>query len=266
MGVIFETGYTLPSGDKPLTHARIAHANTWYSGTPAASGTASGFFADAPDNSLTFEKWKPDALPATWELDLGSAQDVDYCAIAAHTMGTNGNTLEVQYYDGAAWQDMTPATAIADNMPVFCIFATENAQRFRIRVSNGTAPTIGVVRFGEAMQMDAPLLGGHSPLDYSRMTESRSAYSMSGEFVGRSIQRQWLDTSFNWTHLSKTWIEANWKSFQKGAETDPFFIAWRPQDFSEVGYCQTDRVPAPQFMGVKAYMQASINVTARGYD
>jgi hypothetical protein len=266
MGVIFEAGYSLPGADQPLTNARIAHSGTWYAGTPAASSTATGYFAASPNNSLTYELWKPSSVTATWELDLGSAVDVDYCCIAAHTMGTNGNSVQVQYYTGSAWADLTPVTAVSDDMPIMCIFSTENAQRFRISVTGGTAPTIGVIRFGEAMQMDAPIFGGHSPLDYGRITESRAAYSMSGAFLGRSKQRQWLATSFEWTHLNKTWVEANWSAFQKAGYTEPFFIAWRPDDFSEVGYCQTENVPAPQFMGVRAYMTVGLQVTALGYD
>lgn len=266
MGVIFEAGYTLPSGDQPLTNARIAHANNWYGGTPAASSTATDYIATAPNNSLTYELWKPSSLPATWELDLGSAQDVDYCAIAAHTMGTNGNSLQVQYYNGSTWVDIIAATAISNDMPVFCIFATENAQRFRIRITNGTAPTIGVVRFGEALQMPQAILGGHSPLDFSRNTQLRQTTSMSGEFLGRTKQRSDLSTSFEWSHITKAWVDSNLKTLQTAVETEPFFIAWRPGDYSEVGYCYTDQPPRTAFMGIRSYMTVSLQATARAYD
>lgn len=269
--LLLETGDKIilseTAGDQPLTHARIAHSNNWYSsGSITASSTANGFFASGPNNSLTYEKWKPSVATATWEIDIGSVSTVDYCAIAAHNMGTSGNTLQVQYFNGSIWVNAIPATAINDNMPIFCIFSKQDAQRWRISISGGAAPEIGVIRFGAAMQMPQAIYGGHSPLDYGRMTRSRSAYSMSGEFLGRSKQRGWLETSFDWTHLTRAWIDTHWKSFQKAAESEPFFIAWRPSDFSEVGYCQTERVPAPTSMSIRSYHSVNVAVTARAYD
>lgn len=267
MGVVFETGYTLPEGDQPLTHARIGHAGNWITGgAPAASGTASRFFAAGPDNSLTYEKWKPDAVPATWENDLGSAQDVDYCGIAAHTMGTNGNTVTVQYWDGLAWQDRSPAHQPTDDMPILFIFTETNAQRWRINISAGTAPVIGVVKFGKAMQMQQAIYAGHAPIDLARQTVVRSNYSETGEFLGKTKQRSYGASSFAWQHLTASWVRNNWRPFQIACEAEPFFIAWRPITFSEVAYGQTDTVPVPQNMGLTNLMAVSLSMRSRGYD
>lgn len=98
MSAPFQPDYTLPSGDQPTTHARIAHANNWITGgTITASGTATGYDASAADNSLTYERWKPDSNPGTWENDFGSDQVTDYCLIAGHTLGTDGAGLRIQY-------------------------------------------------------------------------------------------------------------------------------------------------------------------------
>jgi len=267
MGVILESGYTVPGGDEPLTHARIAHANNWITGgTITASSTATDFFADGPDNSLTYEKWQPSSVTATWENNFGSSQDYDYCLIAAHNMGTQGNSLQVQTYDSASWTDLIPTTAITDDMPILCIFTEQTDTRARIRITNGSAPTIGVIKFGKALQMQQPLYGGHSPLDMARQTIVRSNYSETGEFLGKSKQRTYCETEFAWSHLTASWVRTNWRPFQKAVETEPFGIAWRPDDFSEVGYCQTDSVPIPSNMGVRDYMSVSLSVRALGYD
>ncbi len=263
MGTIFASGHTLTDPD----NARIAHANNWITGgTVTASGTAANFFADGPDNTLTYEKWQPDALPATWEYDFGPSQSFDYCAIGAHTLGTNGNTLEVQRYDSNSWTDLIPATAITSDMPIFVFFSSQTDTRARIRIANGTAPTVGVVKFGTALAMERPFYGGHSPLDYARETIFRSNYSATGESLGRTKQRQYLTTSFDWQHLSRSWLDSNWKSFQKAVENEPFFIAWRPTSFSEVGLCIADQVPVPTAMGIRDLHQVSLSVRARGYD
>lgn len=265
--MIFQGSYSLPGGDEPLTHARIAHSGNWLAGgTATASTTDADFFANGPLNSLTYEKWKPTALPATWEYDHGSAAAVDYCVIGAHTMGTNGNTLEIQYWNGSAWVDVIPATAIADDSPIFAIFGEQTRQRWRIQISNGTVPTIGVVKFGTAMQMERPLYGGHAPLNMARQTTLRSNMSESGEFLGRTMQRVQLSTSYAWQHLSSAWVRANWYPFQRAIETEPFFIAWRPETYSEVGLCQVDGTPVPENMGIRDLMSVEMEVRGYGYE
>jgi len=61
MGVEFESGYTLPGGDEPLTHARILHkGNRIDMKSVVADQTASSSVsADVLDNALTYERWKP---------------------------------------------------------------------------------------------------------------------------------------------------------------------------------------------------------------
>lgn len=267
MGVIFQSGYALPFGDMPLTHARIAHSGNWLSGgTATASTTATDYFANGPLNSLTYERWKPTALTATWEYDHGSAVQCDYCCIGAHTMGTNGNSLQVQYWDGAAWQNLIPATAITNDMAVMVIFGRQTRQRWRISISGGTAPEIGVVKFGLSMQMQRPIYGGHSPLELARQTELRSSYSETGEFLGRTKQRVQMSTGFAWQHLNSSWVRSTFRPFQKAMETEPFFIAWRPLEYSEVALCQADAVPVPQNMGVRDLMAVEMAVRALAYD
>lgn len=267
MTVIFQTGYSLPGTDQPLTHARIAHSLNWLSGgTATASSTATGFDADAPLNTLTYERWQPDTLTATWEYDHGSAAAVNYCAIAAHTMGTNGNTLQVQYFNGSTWTGVIPATAVSDDSPIFCIFGAQTRQRWRISISGGTAPEIGVVKFGSALQMERPIYGGHSPITLARQTILRGNYSETGEYLGRTKQRTYLATSFDWNNLTAAWVRSNWPTLQKAIEAEPFWIAWRPSTFGEVGFCQVDEVPIPQNIGTRDLMSVSMTVRARGYD
>lgn len=267
MPVILQSGYSLPGGAQPLKHARIAHARNWLAGgTALASTTDAAFFANGPLNSLTYEKWKPTALPATWEYNHGSSQSCDYCVIGAHNMGTKGNTVTVERWTGSAWAAMSPATAVTSDMPMLFIFTPTAAQRWRINISGGSVPEIGIVKFGTALQMERPLYGGHSPIELARAPEMRATLSESGEFLGRSRKRAQHVGSFSWEHLTSAWVRANWPAFQKAIETEPFFIAWRPADFGDVALCQTDETPVPQNMGVRDLMQVDLSVKALAYD
>lgn len=60
MTVAFESGYTLPGGDLSLNHARILHhGKIIRAKTITASATATGSDGEEPNNSLTYEAWKP---------------------------------------------------------------------------------------------------------------------------------------------------------------------------------------------------------------
>lgn len=295
MGVIFSTGYTpytedsgalllengddllLESGfrllldfpayaDLPTNRARIAHALNWLGGgTITASSTAAGYFAEAPDNSLTYERWKPSSLPASWEYYHTSAAECDYCCIGAHTLGTNGNTLQVQYWDGA-WQDLIPATVITDNSDIFVIFPRQSRRRWRINITNGTAPLIGVVKFGLALQMERPLYGGHAPMEFARNVVLKMNESETGEFLGRSKYRTYNETNFSWSNLSASWIRQNWGTFQRATELEPFFIAWRPGGFSEVAFGRLMAPAIPSNSGTRDLMSVEVQMRARSYD
>jgi len=114
--------------------------------------------------------------------------------------------------------------------------------------------------------MERPIYGGHAPIKFARQTILRSNYSETGEYLGRTKQRTYLSTSFAWNNLTAAWIRSNWEDLQKGIEAEPFWIAWRPTTFGDVGFCQVDEVPIPQNIGVRDLMSVSMNVRARGYD
>jgi hypothetical protein len=268
MTVILQSGYTVSGSDEPLTHARIAHAENWKKGgTVSASTTDSDYFEDAPNNTLTYEKWKPTAAPATWEYNHTSSRNIDYCAIAAHTLGSSGATIKAQYYSGSSWVNLCDPTAIDDDSPIFIIFDTVNAERYRLRIdSYSSAPEIGVIKFGVALQMQRPLFGGHKPIEWARNVVLRTNSSETGEFLGRSKQRTFRETTYDWSHLSTPWVKANWGEMQRAVETEPFWIAWRPSNYEGVAFGVTDQSPQPTNMGVQDLMQVSLNVRARGYD
>lgn len=254
----------LPGDAYPLTHARIIHARNWLAGgTVTASTTATDYFATAPTNSLTYERWKPTAVPATWEYNHGSAAAVDCCAVAAHTL--TGRVVAVEYWNGSAWVEVARGT-ITDNGPILFIFALISAQRWRINVLSGSAPEVGVIRFARALQMPRPLYGGHTPVEYGRRVVLRSNYTETGEFVGRTRQSVMLQTSCAWQHLPEAWVLANWPAMQRAIESEAFFIAWRPAESQMVAFGQTDDVPQPQTMGLRDYYEVDLSFRAHSYD
>ena len=267
MAVAFESGYTLPGGDEPTTHARIAHSGNWLSGgTVTASTTATGYFADGPDNSLTYERWQPTASPATWEYDHGSAAECDYCVIGAHDFGTVSATVNVQAEISTVWTTLVSISPTTDE-PIMAIFEPRTQQKWRLSITYaGTAPTIGVVKFGAALQMERPLYGEYTPPNFARATEVRSSYSESGEFLGRTKQRTYLEFNINWSLLSRSWVDTNWYPALKAMESEPFFLAPIPSVHGDVSLCQTTQSPAAPTQQANGYVSASLPLRAFGYD
>lgn len=66
--------------------------------------------------------------------------------------------------------------------------------------------------------------------------------------------------------ITADWVREYWKDAQRAMETEPFFIAWRPSSFGEVGYCMIDENVPPSNMGVVNYMTVRLNVRGYGYE
>ena len=268
MAVVIQTAF---SPARPLTHARIAHATITRTGTLSASGEQAGFEADAALNPLTYEFWRPDALPATWRIDAGAAVSVDYIGIAAHTLGTDGASVKPQWSDNdSAWNDITgiSAHAPAKDGPVLFLFASESHRYWRIEVTGTTVPSIGVVFIGVALAMPRPIYGGHSPLDLSRTTVIRPLTSERGQFLGRSIVRSGFHADYSWQNLTPAFYRSEFDLFVEDALRFPYFLAWRPSTFTEsVGYVWSGQNISPSNMGIgKGLMQVSISVVGLGVD
>ena len=266
MSVIIDNNLILspPEGAQPLTHARILYRTIWRKSgaTVTASSEQSDFPADMAANELTAFYWRPTELPATWEVDAGEPVTVNACGIGAHTLA--GKVIEVQQYDGDDWQtidDFSPGT----NDPLLFLFDDVEAERFRIRISgSGDMPSVGVIFFGQALQMQRPIYGGHSPLPLSRSTTREPNRSERGQWLGMSLVRRGVQTNYDWSNLTAAWYREHFDPFVEYATQSrgTFFIAWRPQDYpAEVGYCWFDQDDIqPNNSGTRDLMDVSMTV------
>jgi len=267
MTVLTASGYSWTDGK----FARVAHAGNWISGgTISASSTATDYSADAADTSLTYEKWKPSSLAATWENNFGGSEDYDYCCIAAHNLGTQGCTLEVQTYDTGSWTDLITATAITDDSPLFIFFPEQTDTRARIRITVGSAPEVGVVKFGSALKMQRPFYQGFSPSRMARQTSIIGNVSEGGEFLGRTTVRSSSNVEYQWNNLTYTWVRDNLDGkagLIQSLETEPFFLAWRPSETEDVDFgWTTGPVQPPQLSGPRDLMTFGFQAQVYGYE
>ena len=186
------TGYTV-GANQALTRARILYAPI--TGTVTATGT-NGSLAT---NDYPAQRWTPAAGSSNWTIQTAANASVDCCFIAAHNLA--GKTVLIQTATAVGGPYTTRATIVpADNSTICALFNTTagnpyTIREMRINVSDGTGVTVGIIRFGVALQMSQSIMGGHAPLQLNRATETRQSLSETGNWLGRTQQARRLQTS-----------------------------------------------------------------------
>jgi hypothetical protein len=253
------TGYTV-TGNEPLTRARIL----WQpiTGTITADGTDGALAA----NDFTWQRWSAGPSPSNWTLVTDADADVDTVFIAAHSLA--GCTVLVQTAATVGGAFTTRATLTPTSNRTIAVMINDLGapyviREFRIAVSGGTgSEQAGIIRAGKALQMTQAVYGGVQPIGLNRIVETQQAISETGQWLGRTIQRQARRTQMDWTHLKADWYRDEFEPFALSLPQTPFGLIQNPQEMPEsVAWCWTDESPAPANMGVKDYMQVTLNIT-----
>jgi hypothetical protein len=237
-------------------------------GTITASSAASGFGAALAATPQTYSAWRPTALPATWAIDAGSAQAVDYCGIGAHEIGSNGGTVFVEYLVGSTWTLAATVTPTDDTALLF-LFPEVTAQEWRVRITGGTPARVGNIRFGKVTTLPrqstfAPAL----PITEAEQFTYNVNVSATGEWLGRSVVAAGLEFSFQVEHVSETFAAGEWALFRKhcneGSAT--FYVAPKPAAYpKEVAYAwPSDTVRANRAFPKKE-ISRTIELQCNGY-
>lgn len=259
--IIYTQAYLLSelAAAVPLTHARIGYQSFTQGATPdqvtASSETESGP-SDAPLRPDTGEYWEPSSMPATWEFDLGSAEEINYVGIAGHTLGSAGAAIEVQagaddeVDSNGNYPVFAQAVNPANDRPLLFLDDDRIARRLRIVLTGATAPKIAVVYVGMALKMQRALFGGHAPVPLSRMAELSRSLSKGGQFLGQRFRRRGVMGTAHYGTLTSDWYRENFDPFVEHAQSLPYFFAWRPSRFpEEVAYVWTPEPISPRNVG-----------------
>lgn len=244
----------------PLSHSRLGHQTYTRTGTASASTSATNFPASAPLNPLTYEFWRPTAMPATWTLDAGSTVSVNYFGIAAHTLGSNNCAVTIQSSpDNSTWTTIDSISPTSD-APLMFLFAPVSARYFRISIT-GSIPSVGVVYVGTTLDMLRPCYGGLTPISLSRDTVIRPNRSEGGQWLGRTAIRSGSSMGVAYKNLENNWVRTSFRSFINDAVLYPFFFAWRPDNYpDDCGYVWVQDDIKPSNMGVNSLMQVAFEM------
>lgn len=255
--IVIEAGFS--GTDFPLDTPRVAaHA---ISGTVAASTEAAGFAASFAANLMTYQWWRPTAVPATWDLSFSSAP-VSYIAIVAHDCATVGATVEVQRWTGSVWVTMASHVP-TDNGPILFLLVRRSLDRFRVRVS-GAIPTIGVIMGGDVIELpQRSKWVGAVPFDIANQNEYRDTLSEGGQVLDRFMTRRSIPARMEIDHLSETWCDAKITPLRSYAEGAPILIADRPLAYPRsvaFGYVKVPIQPVRAIPNQRVAMSVAIEV------
>ena len=242
-----------------------------YIGTATASTAQAGFAATAPLNELTYERWRPTALPATWTTDLGSARSINYCAIAAHTLYYKNIAIQSSA-DNVAWTTRHSISP-TDNSPIVVMFPTVSARYWRLNITAGTnatygatIPSVGVVFFGSYLQMQQRIEVGISPISLSRKTVYSGNTSEGGNWLGRSVKRTGKTGQIPLKAIARDWYQSTLDPALQRMRYKPFFFASCPKAMPwDVSYCWLTDDPKPVTVG-GMLMDVTLNVEAHDHE
>ncbi len=194
---------------------------------------------------------------------LAASADINFVAIAAHTLVGEPLSIQTAQTAGGALTDLIGFTPV-DNSPIMLIFDTINVREIALVGNTSGTTELGVISAGTALQMPRNIYGGHTPIDLSSKTEYQSVRSESGQFLGKTIIRKGSEADYNWQFLDDQFIRDEFKPFIESAKTLPFFIKYRPDFYPETvayGEVNDDIIPVNMGGGHRR-MSVSFNLEA----
>lgn len=267
MPVVFSSGYSLPPGDQPLTHARILHGGNAISGTPGASSTDASeiYSAASPANDFLFEKWKAAGTLASWSLTPTTPAEISCCAIAASNIFRDGLEFAVQVDTGAGWQNVVSETVVSEDGPILAIFppVTVLAAQVFFPATNPAPPELGFVRFGSPLQMPArTAYPNRAPFALARAPTLTVNRSVKGTPLAAHIESMGQPLSFSWAHLPEDFTTTQLAQFLEALDTGLFIIAERPASHPrDVALCWVSGSrPIPRATGEADLHQLTLSV------
>lgn len=219
-------------------------------------------------NPATHLYWVGDDPPTDGEVvtvETGTADDVDYIALARHNFGTAGIsvTVEAQEESGGSWTELFSESVPADDSPILYRFDPQPLFALRFLLSEGSEhPRIAVIYCGKLTILQRRIYVGHTPITMGRSTRVANNRSESGEFLGRVILSETVESGVSLQNLTPSWYRENMEPFLKEAQETPFFFAWRPSTYpKEIGYCWLTNDPQPENQRANGMMSVSLDMS-----
>jgi len=204
-----------------------------------ASTEASGFPVSGLLNGVTTDPWKPTAMPATVTINLDASVPASVLAFAAHDMHTNGVTVLLQRWDGAAWVDVMERTPESDD-PFMMAFPVADSDQWRVTFTGGVF-SLSVLHLSKGMTIPGRVVPPHTPLHIASEVELLGkSESATGEFLQADFMRTGANANLAFSVQEPAFIKGDeFEAFrQHFNRARPFFFATSPRhERKDMGYC-----------------------------
>lgn len=162
----------------------------------------------------------------------------------------------------AEWVELVEDVILPNDGPAIFRFPKLAYTSVRLRMQvDLEEPIVAVVYCGELLVLQRRIYVGHAPINYSVETRVANGMSESGDFLGRVVLGEATSTQLSLVNLTPDWMRTYLAPFLEFARSDPFFMAWRPEEYAyEVGYCWLTNDPKPVNQRSRGHMQVSLEM------
>lgn len=241
------------NGDNPI----IGYLN--YVTDATATTEEEGYEAVKVMTPDTYTRWRATGDTQVLTLEVTAPDEIDYVGIAGHNFGTAQIEFEIEGFDGS-WNSLITGTLPPDNSPIIARFASGTYTQVRINMAAGDEfPEIAAVYVGKLLVMQRRIAVGHTPVKYGRRTRISNGRSETGQFLGRVVLSETVQTEAAFNNLTGAWYRANMDPFVKAAQEIPFFWGWRPLTYpNECGYVWLTEDPVPNQQRPGGYLSVTL--------
>lgn len=246
------------------TYPAIVWKNILGYSTPTATTEATNGEAENVIDEATNTYWTPTALPATITFNLDTSRTAGYLGVASHNLATSQCSITLEEYSGGSWNVVFTHTPTDDSIILFP-FTEDTSDQWRVIVDGVSAPSIGVLFLGEALQFETGILPAYTPLYMAEDVELLTSRTITGQFMPNRVQRKGLSTSFSLNILDRAFVEGtDFQNFRRYYnDGGPFFFMSNPSGLTEdVSYCwrQDGGEIKPTFENDGIFYKASLSL------
>lgn len=240
----------------------IGWHNLVTAGVVSADDELAGFPATNLANPSTAEQWRSGDDTGEQFITIDQSGVYDYVGIARHNFGSGQVSVRVDADIDSVWTEVVPEFLPGSDAPLMMLFEQGTYLGLRIRLyAGGTAPRASVLYAGEVTRVQRRVYVGHTPITDGRRSRVTNARAESGDFLGRIVLTESLETSVEFKNLTPAWYRSTLRPLIRACAEQPFFWAWRPGSYpDEVGYSWLTNDPTPTNQRANGMMSVSLQM------
>lgn len=189
---------------------------------------------------------------------------LDYLGIARHNLETVAE-IKIEFNVAGTYYTVFDWNSVEFEKQVMLYFfniATPDSVRLSIR-NNTVAPKIAVLYIGQATVIPRKIYVGHTPITMGINRSVIGGMSESGQYLGHVTRRRSLSSKVELKNLNPLWYRENLQQFFSTPTRQPFFWAWRPEQYpDEVGYAWLTKDATPSNQRSNGMMEISFDMEA----